>query len=160
MLRRTRAPRRDIVQQRDVQYQDRIEIQQAITRGDHLPVVPRIWQFSPRRFFAQRRPIFKDTMHILCTMLYIYYYPSHLLPPSHSVARSCTLIVNGDPLTEEGSDLLEIRLTPRYSSAYYFDLKGIVPLVPYFTVFIRRHWSTWDYNMWQLQGLNSDVCGK
>jgi len=66
-----------------------------------------------------------DTWQILCTLRdvtsFLDVFPSYLLPSSRSILKSCTLIVNAVPHTEEGSHWLAIRLTPRSSSAYYFD---------------------------------------
>ena len=55
-----------------------------------------------------------------------------------------TLIVNADPHTEGVSHWLAIRLTPRSSSAFYFDSYGIVPLVPAIQAFLKRHCTTWN----------------
>jgi hypothetical protein len=66
-----------------------------------------------------------DTLQILCTLRdvtsFLDVFTSDLLPSSRSFLKICTLIVNADPHTEGGSHWLPIRLTPRSSSAYYFD---------------------------------------
>ena len=48
----------------------------------------------------------------------------------------------------------------KYSSAYFFDSYGVVPLVPDIAVFMRRNCTVWDYNRRQLQGLTGNICGK
>jgi len=72
--------------------------------------------------------------------------------------KPCTLIVNAHPNTEGISHWLAIRLTPRSSSAYYFDSYGIIPFVPSIQAFLKHNCTTWEYNKRQLQGLTSDVC--
>ena len=65
-----------------------------------------------------------------------------------------------DPHKEGDSHWVAIRLTPRSSSAHYFDSYTIVPLVPSIEEFIFRNCTTWDYNRRQVQGLTSEVYGK
>ena len=88
-----------------------------------------------------------DTFHILCNLRdvtsFLDVFPSYLLPSSRPTLKSCTLIVNADPHTEGYSRWLAIRLTPRSSSAYYFDSYGIVPLVPAIQTFLKRHFTIW-----------------
>ena len=43
---------------------------------------------------------------------------------------------------------------------YYFDLYGIVPLVPSMQEFSKRNCKTCDYIRLHLRGLTLDVCGK
>ena len=80
----------------------------------------------------------------------LIYYRSH-------VVQNIYTIVNTDPHTERGSHCLDIRITPRSSSAYYFESYGIIPLVPSIQAFLKRNCTTWEYNRRQLQGLSSDV---
>jgi hypothetical protein len=103
-----------------------------------------------------------DTWQILCTLRdvtsFLNVFPSYLLPSSRSILKPCTLIVNAD--TEGGSHWLAIRLTPRYSTAYYFDSYGIFPLVPSIQAFLKHNCTIWEYNKRQLQGLTSEICGQ
>jgi len=105
-----------------------------------------------------------DTFQILCTLRDVTssldVFPSDLLPSSRPILKPCTLIVNADHHTEGGSHWLALLLTPRSSSAYYFDSYGIVPLEPSIPAFLKRNCTTWEYNKRQLQGLTSDVCGQ
>ena len=104
-----------------------------------------------------------DTVQIRCTLRnvasFLDVFPSDLLP-SQAITRSCTIIVNADPHTEEGSHWLAIHLQPKTMSGFYFDSYGVVPLVPAIQAFLRRNCKTWTYNKRQLQGLTTDVCGK
>ena len=78
-----------------------------------------------------------------------------------SVAQSsATVIVNADRPHRERFTLASRAHRPKYSSAYYFDSYGNVPLVPVIQAFIKRNFITLDYNRRQLQGLTTDVCGK
>jgi hypothetical protein len=83
-----------------------------------------------------------DTWQFLCTLSdvtsFLDVFPSDLLPSSRPVLKTCTLIVNADPLKEVGSRWLVIRLTHRSSCAYYFDSYGIVTLVPAVQAFLKR----------------------
>jgi len=105
-----------------------------------------------------------DTWQIVCSLRdvtsFLDVFPSDLLPSSRPILKPCTLNVNADPHTEGGSHWLALRLTPRSSSAYYFDSYGTVALVPAIQAFLKRHCTTWEYNKRQLQGLTSDVCGQ
>ena len=90
-----------------------------------------------------------DTWQILCTLRdvnsFLAVFPSDLLPSSRPVLNPCTLIVNADPHTC-GSHWLAVRLTPRSSSAYYFDSFGTFPIVPSIQAFLHHNCTTWDYN--------------
>jgi len=115
-------------------------------------------------FSRKVRPTFKhkmDKWQILCTLHDVNSFfdvvPSDLLPSSSPVRKPYTLIVNADPHGDGGSHWLAISLTPRSSSAYYFDSYGIVPLVPSIQAFSLHNCTIWDYNKKQLQGLTSDV---
>jgi len=100
-----------------------------------------------------------DTMQILYTLRkvnpFLDVYVSDLLP--RSITKTCTVIVNADPLTDECSHWLAIHFRPKSSKAYYFDSYGIVTFVPDILTFIKRNCRTWDYNKRQLQSLTSDV---
>ena len=102
-----------------------------------------------------------DTLQILCTLRnvnsFLDVYASDLLP--RSITKTCTAIVNADPLTEGGSHWLAVQFRPKSSYAYYFDSYGIVPFVPDIVAFVTRNF-TWDHNKKTLQSLTSDVCGK
>jgi hypothetical protein len=116
-----------------------------------LPAVPRVRQYCPDKFLAQIHDRFlMDTFQILCTLRvvtsFLDVFPSDLLPSSRSILKPCTLIVNADPNTERGSHWLVIRLTPRSSSAYYFDSYGIIPLVPSIQAFLKHNCTIWEYN--------------
>jgi hypothetical protein len=84
-----------------------------------------------------------DTWQFLCTLRdvnsFLDVFPSDLLPSSRPVLKPCILIVNADPHTEGGSHWLPIRLTPRSSSAYYFDSYGLVPLVSSIQAFLHHN---------------------
>lgn len=101
-----------------------------------------------------------DTMQKLSTVRdlisFFEVFPYDLLP--HSVAKSCTIIINADPQKEGGSHWLAIRLTPRSSRAFYFDSYCILPFVPSIQPFIGHDYMTWDYNRLQAQGPTTDVC--
>jgi len=103
-----------------------------------------------------------DTVQILCTLRdvgsFLDVFPSNLL--SHSITRTSTVIINADPHKVGGSHWLAVHFRSKYSSAYYFDPYGIVPLVPSIWAFIKRNCTTWDYNRRQLQDLTTDVCSK
>ena len=86
-------------------------------------------------------------------------FPSDLLP-QHPIARSGTLIVKTDPHTVSGSHWLAIHLQSRSHSSYYFDSYGLTTIIPSILSFIRRNGTVWDYNIIQLQGPTSTVCGK
>jgi len=85
----------------------------------------------------------------------------HSCPPPdflhHSIARTCTVIVNADSHTEGRSHWLTVHFRPKYSSAYYFDSYDIIPILSDIHAFIKRNCTTWDYNRGQLQGLTSNV---
>ena len=85
-------------------------------------------------------------------------FPSDMLP--RSFTRSSTVIINAVPLTEICSDWLAVHLQPKFSSAYFFDSYGIMPLVPDIAAFLRRNSTAWDYNRRHLQGLTINICGK
>jgi len=103
-----------------------------------------------------------DTTQRSCTLKelrsFLGVYPSDML--LRSVTRLGTVIINADPHTEKGSHWLAVHLRPKFSSAYYFDSYGIVPLVPAIQAFIRRNCITWDHNRRQLQSLTCNNCGK
>ena len=127
--------------------------------------VPRIQQYCPDKFLPQSHDRFlMDTFQILSTLRdvtsFLDVFHSDLLPSSRSTLKPCTLIVNADPHTEGVSHWLAIRLTPRSSSAYYFDSNGIIPLAPSIQDFLHQICITWQYNKRQLQGLTSAVCGQ
>jgi hypothetical protein len=141
----------------------RIELEFSLfTRVSHLPSVLGKRPLGPDKFLAQNHArLLIDTFQILCTLRdvtsFLDMFPSDLLPSLRPILKQFTLIYNADPHTEGGSHSLAISITPRCSSAYYFDLYGIVPLVPAIQGFLKRHCTTWDYNKRQLQGLSSDV---
>jgi len=70
-----------------------------------------------------------DTVQILCNLRnvksFLGVFRSDILP--NSIVRSGTVIINADPHTEKGSQLLAIHFEPKASSAYYFDSCGIPP---------------------------------
>jgi len=103
-----------------------------------------------------------ETVQILCTLRdvssFLNVFPSDLLP--QSVTQNASVIVNADPHTEIGSHWLAVHFRHKSSSPYFFDSYGIVPLVPTNQAFIKRKCTTWEYNMRQLQGLTTNVCGK
>jgi len=103
-----------------------------------------------------------DTTQILCTLKevksFLGVYPSDMLP--RSVTRLGTDIINADPHTEKCSHWLAVHLRPKFSSVYYFDSYGIVPLVPAIQAFITRNCITWDHNRHQLQNLTINNFGK
>jgi hypothetical protein len=103
-----------------------------------------------------------DTLQIMCALRNVKsfagVFPSDLLPP---IARAaCTVIINADPHTENGSHWLAVRFLPKSFGAYYFDSYGMVPLVPAIREFLRRNCTVWHYNKRRLQGPTSNVCGK
>ena len=71
-------------------------------------------------------------MQMLCTLRdissFLDVFPSDLMP--QSVKRTTTVIVKADPHTEGSSHWLYVHFRPKCSSAYYFELYGIVSLVP------------------------------
>jgi len=89
---------------------------------------------------------------------YIDVCASDLLP--HSFPKTCTYIVNADPLTVGGSQWLTVNFRPKFYSPYYFDSYSIVPLLHDILAFKRRKGTNWDHNGRQLHGLTRDVCGK
>ena len=104
-----------------------------------------------------------DTLQILCALRdvksFAGVFPSDLLP--HSIPHDCTIIINADPHTKEGSHWLAVRFMPKSSSAYYFDSYGLPPtLVPDIYDCIRRNSTVCDYNKRRMQGWTSDVCGQ
>jgi hypothetical protein len=107
--------------------------------------------YSPHKFLAQSHDRFlihkMDTWRFICTLRdltsFLDVFPSDLLQSSRPVLNPCTLIVNADLYTEGGSHWLAIRVTPRSSSAYYFDSYGIVPLITTIQHFLKRHCTTW-----------------
>jgi len=73
-----------------------------------------------------------NTTDILCTLKNVIsffgVFPTDMLP--RSVTQSGTFIINADPHTEKSSHWVAIHFQPKSSNAYYFDLYGIIPLVP------------------------------
>ena len=55
---------------------------------------------------------------------------------------------------------LAIHLQLRSYSGYFFDFYGLLPLNPSILNFLRRACSVWEYNLTQLQGWTSTVCGE
>jgi len=103
-----------------------------------------------------------DTVQLLYNMhdvsSFLDVFPSDL--PPQSIKQTTTVIVNVDPHTEGISHLLGVHVRPKFSSAYYIDSYGIIPLVPSIQAFVKRKRKTWEYNRRQLQGLTADVCRK
>ena len=101
-----------------------------------------------------------DTVQILYTPRYVRsflgVFPSDLLP--HPITRSGSIIVNTDPHTEKGSQLLAIHSEPKSSSAFYFDSYGISPNKLAIKYFFTHNCTVWNHNTVQLQGLTSTVC--
>jgi len=65
-----------------------------------------------------------DTVQIICTLKnvksFLGVYPSDLLPNSvHQ--QTGTVILNTDPLTQEGTHWPAIHFQPKSSTAFYFD---------------------------------------
>jgi len=103
-----------------------------------------------------------DTTQILCALRNVKsfkgVFPSDMLPPS--IAQSGTDIINTDPHKEKISHWLVVLSLPKYSSAYFSDSYGIVPLVAYIAAFIRHNCTVWDYKRRQLQVVTSNIWGK
>ena len=121
----------------------------------------------PHRFFTKRHDLrliaVMDTRQIMCCLRYggsfLGVFPSDL-NPQDPITSSGKLIVNTDPHTDSGSQLLAIHLQSRSHSPYYFDSYGLPPFIPSIRSFINRNCIMWDYNAIQLQGLTSTICGK
>ena len=129
-----------------------------------MPILHGIGQLCPHRFFTNLyERLLMDTRQIIFCLMYVIsflgVFPSDLLP-RHSIARSGTVIVNTDPLTESDSHWLAIHFQSRSLCSYYFDSYGLRPFIPSIDSFIRRNSIVWDYNSVQLQGHTSTVCGK
>jgi len=131
----------------------------SYSRSDHVPAVPRIWQFLSHRFFTQllyRLPI-DGHLRILGTLRdvdsFLEVFPSNFLP--RPIAKSSTVIVNADSCSEGVSHSLALHFGHKSPSAYYFDFYGIVKLVADILAFIRRNCTTWDQNGRKLQGLRA-----
>jgi len=76
-----------------------------------------------------------DTVQILFKLrdvnLFVDVFPSDLLPQSIAQIPT-TVIVNADPHSQRDSQRLAVNFRSRYSSAYYFDSYGNVPLLSSF----------------------------
>ena len=82
-----------------------------------------------------------DTVQMLCILHYVgsfldIFVSDHL---PRSIMKTCTVFVNADTQTEGGSHCLAVHDRPKSSSAYYFDLYGILRLVSNILAFIRRN---------------------
>jgi len=76
-----------------------------------------------------------DTVQILRDVSsFLDVYLSDLL--TQSITRTSIAIINADPATERGSHRLAVHFRTKYSSAYYVDSYGILPLVPSIEAFI------------------------
>jgi hypothetical protein len=104
-----------------------------------------------------------DTPQIVCCLRdvgsFLGVFPFDLLR-KYPIARSGTLIVNIDRLTESGSHWFVIHLQPRSSTAYYFDSYGLPPFISSIQSFMNRKCTVGNYNSLQLQGPTTAVCGK
>jgi hypothetical protein len=104
-----------------------------------------------------------DTRQIICCLRdvgsFLGVFASYK-PPQYPILRYGTLIVITDPHTESGSHWLAIHIQSRSSRLYCFDSYGLPPYIAAIQSFINRNCTVWDYNMVQLQGSTTTVCGK
>lgn len=73
----------------------------------------------------------------------------------------CGLIVNTDPISEQGSHWLAMYF-PSNDVGEFFDSYGYPPefYKKNFKMFLNSHTKTWTYNPRCLQSLNSSTCGQ
>src|SRR5258705_1359334 len=83
-------------------------------------------------------------------------FASDMLP--RFVNHPCAIIANTDRMADPGSHWVGFYITPD-GRGEYFDSYGLPPLDSKFIGFLERNCSSWSYNPYCLQHLESKACG-
>lgn len=72
--------------------------------------------------------------------------------------KPCALVFNTDDSTKQGSHWVAVYVD-RYGAGIFFDSYGLPPAIPQHVDRLRRNCHIYDWNIQQLQSIDSSVCG-